>query len=130
MTEPKKFEEFTKYEKTRIIGARALQVAMDAPILKEFKKGELEEMNYDSIKIAEEEFSSNVLPITIVQPMPKKKTVKIKKTTNEENEVKDKEVAEKEIEEEGEIMEMANPEDEEETSGGEFGGREGNEELQ
>jgi len=51
--------EYTKYERARIIGARALQVAMGAPLL--IKRGN--ELN--PIRIAEEEFEKGVLPITV-----------------------------------------------------------------
>jgi len=109
-------KDLTKYERTRILGARALQVSMDAPLLKEIKQKELEEMKYNPMKIAKQELEEGVLPITVKQPMPEKKSVKIKKIKEE---VKDKEIVEKELEEEkkieegGEIMELANPEDEE-----------------
>ncbi|MFA6023392.1 MAG: DNA-directed RNA polymerase subunit K [Candidatus Pacearchaeota archaeon] len=127
---------FTKYEKTRIIGARALQIAMDAPLLTNISKERLEELNYDPMEMANEEFEKEVLPITVKQPMPKKKAVKIKKAveaTKEEDKDKQVEegeiVEEKEISEEGEIMELATPEDEESFEGS-AGGREGSEELQ
>ena len=81
--------------------------------------------------MAIEELESGVLPITVKQPMPKKKSVRIKKVIEKpvDEEVVHKEmIEEKEIEEEGEIMELANPEDEvmEESTDG----REANEELQ
>ncbi len=116
MAEPKAHE-LTKYEKTRVLGARALQIAMDAPLLKKIEKSKLEKLNYDPMEIAKVEFENDVLPITVKQPMPAKKSVKIKKTAEPKN--KDKEIIEKEIEEEkeiaeeGEIMELANPRDEE-----------------
>lgn len=59
--------EFTKFEKARIIGARALQLAMGAPILIKRPK-EL----YDPIRIAELEFKKGVLPITVKRPKPVK----------------------------------------------------------
>ena len=37
-------ETFTKYEKARILGARALQVAMNAPSLVKIKQEDLEEI--------------------------------------------------------------------------------------
>ena len=58
---------FTKYELARIIGARSLQLAMGAPLLIKRPK-EL----YDTTKIAETEFSSGVLPISIRRPKPGK----------------------------------------------------------
>ena len=51
-------ERYTKYEKARIIGARALQIAMGAPILINTEKT-------DPIEIALEEFERGVIPITI-----------------------------------------------------------------
>ena len=51
-------ERYTKYEKARIIGARALQIAMDAPILINTEKT-------DPIEIAIEEFERGVIPITV-----------------------------------------------------------------
>ncbi|NAS89379.1 DNA-directed RNA polymerase subunit K [ANME-1 cluster archaeon AG-394-G21] len=53
-----KREKYTKYEKARIIGARALQIAMGAPVLIE-----TEELN--STEIAIEEFEKGVVPITV-----------------------------------------------------------------
>ena len=63
---------FTKYEKARIIGARALQLAMGAPLLIELKKEDLEIMRYDPIAIAKMEFEKGILPITIKRPLPGK----------------------------------------------------------
>ena len=57
---------YTKYEKARIIGARALQVAMGAPLLIKTKE-------INPIKIAEEEFEKDVLPITVRRKNPKKR---------------------------------------------------------
>lgn len=132
-------EKFTKYEVARILGARALQLAMDAPVLLKIDKEKLEEINYDVLKIAEFEFQEGVLPITVKRPFPKKVEEKIKKISKEESSLleketlerkkkeekekqiegtEDKEVEQKEqleeekIKEEGEIMALATPEDE------------------
>lgn len=118
-------QNFTKYEIARILGARALQIAMDAPLLVKIEKEELESMKYDPIKISEAEFNSGVLPITVKRPLPKKMEGKLKREIVPEVKKEDKDVEkkekyeEKEIKEEGEIMELAQPEDEvevEETS--------------
>ena len=128
-------EKYTKYEIARILGARSLQLAMDAPILLKINKEELEELNYDVLKIAEKELSAGVLPITIRKPFPKKSEREIKKLSEEEikekldekvekekkeleklvekKREKTEEKEEKEIMAEGEIMEIAKPEDEE-----------------
>ncbi len=63
---------YTKYEKARLIGARALQIAMGAPLLAKVPKSELEQKNYSPIEIAKMEFEKDVLPITIKRPMPSK----------------------------------------------------------
>lgn len=67
-----KKEEYTKYEIARIIGARALQISANAPILIKLSKEELEKLNYDPIKIAQLEFEAGILPITVRRPFPKK----------------------------------------------------------
>lgn len=58
---------FTKFERARIIGARALQLAMGAPLLIK-RPAEL----FNTIKIAEMEFEKGALPITIKRPRPVK----------------------------------------------------------
>jgi DNA-directed RNA polymerase subunit K/omega len=116
-------ELFTKYEIARIIGARALQISMNAPLLIKISKEQLEVIKFDPIKIAEIELRSNALPISVRKPFPQKKEealrrVKERKVTDEE---KAKLEAEEEegIEKEGEIMELATPDDEvEEVAGG------------
>lgn len=114
-------EEFTKYETARILGARALQIAMDAPLLLKINKEKLEEIHYDPLKITEMEFEEGVLPITVKRPMPKKVESKLereKEDKQKEKELRKKEQKEqKEIEESGEIMELAKnvEEDEEDT---------------
>ncbi len=54
----------TKYEKSRIIGARALQLSMGAPILVDSEEA------IDPIIIAEHELLSNLLPLTIRRYLP------------------------------------------------------------
>lgn len=49
---------FTRYERARIIGARALQISMGAPLLTKSDK-------IDPLEIAIEEFNQNVIPITV-----------------------------------------------------------------
>ncbi|MEM4271686.1 MAG: DNA-directed RNA polymerase subunit K [Candidatus Pacearchaeota archaeon] len=98
-------EQFTKYEIARIIGARALQIAMDAPLLMKISQEKLNELKFDSIRIAEAEFEAGVLPITIHRPMPqirKQKLVAIK-----EEAVSDSELVAKEQEVEKELVEDA-----------------------
>ena len=123
---------FTRYEIARILGARSLQLAMDAPVLLKLSEEEKDELNFDTLKTAEKELIAEVLPITVKRPLPKKSEKTIKKLSDEEvkeklekqEEAKAKEAAieekkieaeaeeEKDIAKEGEIMEMANPDDE------------------
>lgn len=105
---------FTKYETARILGARALQVSMDAPLLLKISKEELEQINFDPLKIAELEFNANVLPITVKRPFPRKIETGLKREKEVEKKVEEEveEKEEKEIKEEGEIMELVKPEEE------------------
>ena len=113
-------QDFTKYEKARILGARALQIAMNAPLLIKISEEDLEKIKFDALKIAEIELDSNVLPISIKKPFPLKKEEKLKRIKIKKIEDEEKEVIaaaeEKEIEQEGEIMELANPSEESEDS--------------
>jgi len=106
-------ENFTRYEIARILGARALQIAMDAPLLLKIEKEKLEEIRYDPLKVAEMEFNSGVLPITVKRPFPKKINAELRRERSAEikEEVLEKK-EEQEIKESGEIMELAQPEDE------------------
>lgn len=112
--------QFTKYEIARIIGARALQIAMDAPLLLKISETDLKEMKFDALKIAEKEFTEGVLPITISRPSPKKtkeklSSIKEEKLSDEELIAKAQEV-EKEIVEEAKEMGFVNESDDEDTS--------------
>ena len=61
---------YTKYEKARIIGARALQIAMGAPLLLKLGDEELKKLNYNPVEISKMEFNEGILPITIKRPLP------------------------------------------------------------
>ena len=63
--------EYTKYEKARIIGARALQLSMGAPFLIKLSKKDLENLKYNTLEIAKLEFEKDLLPITIKRPKAK-----------------------------------------------------------
>ncbi len=51
-------EQYNRYEKARILGARALQISHGAPVLIETDQPE-------PILIAAEEYDANVLPFTV-----------------------------------------------------------------
>jgi len=63
---------FTKYERARIVGARALQIAMGAPILLKLTKDDFSKLRYNPIEIAKLEFKEEAIPITIKRPLPKR----------------------------------------------------------
>ena len=111
-------KEFSKYERARIIGARGLQISMDAPLLMDMKKEELDAVNYDPLRIAEKELDSGVLPISVNKPMPQRKEEDIEKIKIQESKVSDAEKIAREKEEEkdiaegGEMMELASSSEE------------------
>jgi len=98
-------QEYTRFETARIIGARALQISMDAPLLIKLSEEELVEMHYDAMKIATKEFLSGVLPISVRRPMPLKTGGKLQPIREES--VDDEKIVEKEKEVEQEIAEKA-----------------------
>ncbi len=65
-----KSDGYTKFEISRMIGSRALQIAMGAPFLVKLTKKDLEKLKYNPIEIAKIEFERGVLPLTVKRPMP------------------------------------------------------------
>lgn len=106
-------QEFSKYERARIIGARGLQISMDAPLLTEMSTEELNGVNYDPLKIAEKELDDGVLPISVNRPMPEKKEENLEKIKVENTKLSDTQKEQDEKQEEadiakgGEMMELA-----------------------
>lgn len=68
-------ETYTKYEKARMLGSRALQLAMGAPFLIKLSEDELKKIGYNPVEIAKLEFAEDVLPITVKRPMPGEKNL-------------------------------------------------------
>ena len=52
--------EYTRFERARILGARALQISLGAPILIDVPPELI-----DPVEIAEREFAEGVIPITV-----------------------------------------------------------------
>jgi DNA-directed RNA polymerase subunit K len=76
MTAKKKTDDdvtYTKYERARMLGSRALQIAMGAPFMVKLEEADLLKLNCNPVEIAKLEFEAGVLPITVKRPMPKKK---------------------------------------------------------
>ncbi|HLD05272.1 MAG TPA: DNA-directed RNA polymerase subunit K [Candidatus Nanoarchaeia archaeon] len=61
---------YTKYEKARMIGSRALQIAMGAPALVKLTKKQLEEIKFNPVEIAKLEFEQGVIPIDVKRKLP------------------------------------------------------------
>ena len=57
--------EYTKYEESRIIGSRALQISQGAPFLIKLSEKDLEKVGYNSLEIAKLEFKEGLIPITV-----------------------------------------------------------------
>jgi len=57
-------EEYTRFERARILGARALQISLGAPILTDVPHGLV-----DPVAIAELEFAAGRIPITVRRGM-------------------------------------------------------------
>jgi len=58
-------EKYTKFETARILGARALQIAMGAPFLVKLSDAELEKIGFNPIEIAKLELEKDLIPIHI-----------------------------------------------------------------
>ena len=56
---------FTRFEVARIISARALQVALGAPVLVDVKQDK-----FDPLAIAEQEFKEYKIPMSIKRTLP------------------------------------------------------------
>lgn len=54
--------EYTRFEKARIVGSRALQIAYGAPVLVDYPEDML-----DPIDIALMEFEKDLIPISVVR---------------------------------------------------------------
>ncbi|MFH0830365.1 MAG: DNA-directed RNA polymerase subunit K [Candidatus Aenigmatarchaeota archaeon] len=63
MPAEKEKKEYTRFEKARMIGARALQISRGAPPLIDCK-------DPDPVKIAEAELEAGVIPLDVKRKMP------------------------------------------------------------
>ena len=65
-----KDKEFTSYEKARMIGSRALQLAQGAkPVIKISDK-EFANLKYNPVEIAKKEFAKGVIPLSVKRSLP------------------------------------------------------------
>lgn len=63
-------DRLTRFEVARIVGARALQIALGAPVL-------IKTEDTNSIKIARGEFKEKMIPITVKRKLPSDEVVVI-----------------------------------------------------
>ncbi|MBT5021275.1 DNA-directed RNA polymerase subunit K [Candidatus Woesearchaeota archaeon] len=63
-------EKITRFEKARVLGSRALQIAMGAPFLVKLSEEDLETMHYDPLEIAKKELEEGAIPMTVIRPLP------------------------------------------------------------
>lgn len=61
----RKAHTYTKYERARLIGARALQISQGAPILLKFSEEEMRALKFNPVEIAKREFEAGVLPLDV-----------------------------------------------------------------
>lgn len=61
---------YTRFERARIVGARALQIAMGAPVLIEVEAGLL-----NPVDLAIREYEAGVIPITVKRTVPPKQQI-------------------------------------------------------
>jgi DNA-directed RNA polymerase subunit K len=64
--------EYTKYEKARLIGSRALQIAMGAPFMVKLSEDDLKKLKYNPVEIAKLEYEKGVIPIDVKRPSVEK----------------------------------------------------------
>ncbi len=61
---------YTRFERARIVGSRALQIAMGAPILIEVAME-----NLNPVEVSLQEFEAGVIPITVKRAVPPKQEI-------------------------------------------------------
>lgn len=58
-------DNFTEYEKSRIVGSRALQISQGAPLHIDLDEDDLQELDYNPIEIAKKEFHEGELNLDV-----------------------------------------------------------------
>lgn len=66
-------DEYTVYEKARVVGSRALQLSQGAKPLIDLSQKDLEKIAYNPIEIAKLEFDAGVVPLTVKRSLPHEK---------------------------------------------------------
>lgn len=63
-------EDYTVYEKARLIGSRALQLSQGAKPLLDLSADDLAAMKYNPIEIAKKEFHAGLIPLSVRRSLP------------------------------------------------------------
>ena len=63
-------DQFTSYEKARMIGSRALQISQGASPLIKLTKKDYESLHYNPIEIAKKEFDEGKIPLSVKRQSP------------------------------------------------------------
>ncbi len=63
-------DQFTVYERARLIGSRALQLAQGAKPLIDLKPEEYAALRYNPIEIAKKEFAAGKIPLSVRRTLP------------------------------------------------------------
>lgn len=72
-------DEFTSYEKARMIGSRALQLSQGAKPLISISDEEIASIKYNPIEIAKREFEAGAIPLSIKRSLPREGKVVVDK---------------------------------------------------
>src|SRR3989344_1267470 len=71
MADKKEEIKYTKYEKARLLGSRALQISMGAPFLVKLEPKDMERIAYNPLEIAKLELEKGVLPMRVIRNLPR-----------------------------------------------------------
>ncbi len=74
-------KQYTRFEKARLVGSRALQISMGAPFMIKLNEKDLKSIKYNPVEIAKIELEKGVIPIDVKRPFPKSNS---KETVNAE----------------------------------------------
>ncbi|MGM5480355.1 MAG: DNA-directed RNA polymerase subunit K [Nanobdellota archaeon] len=61
---------YTRFEKARMIGSRALQLSQGAETKLSLTKKDYEKIKYNPVEIAKMEFEQGVIPLTVKRDQP------------------------------------------------------------
>ena len=61
---------YTRFEKARLLGSRALQISMGAPFLIKLSPKMLEDVHFNPVEIAKLEFAEGLVPLVVKRILP------------------------------------------------------------